>query len=104
MSDDLVRRAREFRRDWSVLSDERGMASVLIAEMADRIEELERDKERLVAFEYSAALYLKEAAAGARREALEEAARVADDYSGDYAGAGAAWDIAAAIRALKEKE
>jgi hypothetical protein len=44
----LVKRAREFRPDWNVLSDERGMASVLIAEMADRIEALERERDKML--------------------------------------------------------
>jgi RPA family protein len=128
MTAELVKRAREFRPDWNVLSDERGMASVLIAEMADRIEELERERWVLELYadlsaskarcealererdEEDMLARLVAATRIARREALEEAARVADRLvdcdSRMMHGAGmviAATQIAAAIRALKGK-
>lgn len=64
--------------------------------LLDRIEALERDRERLMA-------EVSDRSRDARREALEEAARVADGVRTTMDAGTACW-IAAAIRALKEGE
>jgi hypothetical protein len=118
MSDDLVKR---LRRDAEVADrsypEVFHVSADLAREAADRIKELEREKDRLVAREYAFFLHTKDA----RREALEEAAREiecgcpdADKVALLPPNGGERWRLcgeancmaiaAAAIRALKEKE
>lgn len=103
MTDDLVKRLRDAPQCYCYAGLD---TDKLHDDAADRLEELEREKalcERLVHHATAQGI-------AARREALEEAARVADskvknaeDWDSSY------WDqcamrIAAAIRALKERE
>jgi hypothetical protein len=105
--DDLVKRAREFCPNWGFLSADRGIASGLIEEMADRIETLEEQLRfvegernflvlRIEALErgkkLTAARDFVEVAGDvdrlidtARREALEEAAAYVEEIAGGLA-------------------
>lgn len=118
MTTELVKRAREFHPEWIFHSDERGIANGLIEEMADRIEELERERWTASGLMEEMADHIEKLerereilkrglhvtsghALEARNEALEEAALIVEARGWPSERGNR---IAAAVRALKDKK